>query len=1279
MERQRVVHYARSRTAKVIRPGYTNYPAPTQAATLSELSQAPLASIDSDFVIVTKRRDETNMAPNLWSQINKNMPQTNFILQNVGENSQIFDTDDNFSEQSDYSSPRTYVKLRATQNYNLNNTCQKSQFYSPQCLPRAQFAKSNHKILNIVSNCNRHLSAQIYDAHSTHNSKATYQSNNSWAEQLITRGDHHSLPGRFSNKTNGYPHGSTKHTVETATIKENFLADSKIKPRVHSQDSSKATITSDHSSLNSQASLSSPLELGHSVAGTSSRIDSCSDRNFTDLGVTLSVASTGLHNADGTRTHDFPRAGFSHGNESHDRTESFEIAKLSQGSAAETTAVDCCKAGDDMLPEVSGISPSEYTSDIRLASERIAQMYSKHGPQARLSPRYCSVYVSGSPCSSDHSSNLKVKTDQEEPFILSDSLRDTRHVNTVNQSSPGHDIADVEQRNTHPTTCHNNVVRPSSAPCWKRSSLRQSTHKYMSISELTVSMEDLHMNSSQIHTSTNNSFSNSGLEIPNRLHSVNVTHSISSDYQQTRKFCEDTGNCDSSTEDSSSTNLFHVNNSQPPNGDVEFTRMKRMSYKLATSDSAYEFLNENQRYECTHSSNNKRTHINRSNSLSNDAGVRYVKIEHRADNTSGIEPGRQRETEVADKGLQQASIFETFDHEERLRSLKRRSFKLATSSLSDLTFLDDSVDSAFSVERNVSTTAELTPSGISAESGDSRVFSKPEVRHQPARDDSFSSGRLNSSFGSFYSCQSRDLPFSMDASSRKPQLNYVLNHKHSSTKSERPISRDAAGSESSYSGDSSAYYTASDTSYRIPDEDSGAAPYVNLLQPPFRMTMPAQRQKSSINRYQKMAQSKASLNSVSFKANTLPQNVKPPKYHSQPGVFRCYGCGVNDKFSSQTQHRGRKPSARLQSSRSRIWVNPDYVQGRQLDHRKRSRSAPASRRAPTRQPEASMRNAIPVKAQMYIDPDQSVSDMSCSISVSSPGPSATTFIDPSWQTLPRIPPSLGRPRRKLYAGFDSQPLPMDSFLSDSSSVYSTQSCSSWGTSRSATVESCSRTPDLLSKARSTSSIASSLITPTRPVTQDDVFDFFTYTDKRSSVYENKHNLYLSRENSYPEDCYKEAFYDMTYSKESLESFLSDGTTVNVEHDLSPEYSLDSEKTMLNAFSGSVDLQNNNRVAMGDVKQCKQKSQLDFVHNRSKTEMKSSASLENKKNQLKSLKCSLPDVAGKPKFLSKRKYFSTKDIFDLVMASDKNYKDTKGRSRSLERQAQKVCESILCLT
>lgn len=1217
-----MVHYARSRTAKVIRPGYTNCQAPTQASTLSELSQAPLASIDSDFVIVTKRRDETNMAPNLWSQINKNMPQTNFILQNMGENSKIFDTDENFGEQSDYSPPRTYVKLRATQNYNLNNACQKSQFYSPQCLPRAQFAKNNHKILNVVSNCNRHLSSQIYDAHSTHHTKATYLSNNGWAEQLVTGRDHHSLPGRFSNKRNGCPHSSTKHTVETTTVKENFLADSTIKPRVHSPDSSKATIISDRSSLNSQPSLSSPLDLGHRGAENSSRIDSCSDRNFTNLGATLTVASTGLPNADRTRTNDFPRAGFSHVNESHHRTESFEMPKLSKSSSgpADTMLdVDCCKAGEGVIPEVSGISPSEYTSDIRLASERIAQMYSKHVPQARLSPRYCSVYVSGSPCSSARISNLNVKTDQNEPSIQSDSVRDTRRMNTVSHSSPDHDISDVEQINKHPTTRLDNVVLPSSTPCWKRSSLRQATHSYMSISELTVSMEDVHMNSPEIHTSTNTAFSNSGLERRNRTHSVNVTHNNCSDYEQTVDFCDDSVHerlCDSSTEDSSSTNL-DVNSTQLANGDVELNRIKRMSYKLATSDSAYELLNENQSYECTHSGNKKRTHINRSNSLSNGAGVRYVKVEHLADNTSGSVPVRQRETEVVDKDL---SIFGTYDHDERLRSLKRRSFKLATCSLSDLTFLDASVDSAFSIERNVSTAAELAPRGISAEPGDSSLFSKPEIRHQPVRDDSFSSGRLNSSFGSFYSCQSRDLQFSMDASSQNPQLNYGLNHKHASTKSERPISRDPAGSESSYSGDSSAYYTASDTSYRIPDGDSGTAPYVNLLQPPFRMTMPAQRQKSSINRYQKIAQSKASLNSVSFKENSLPQNAKPPKYHSQPGVFRCYGCGVSDKFSTQAQYRGRKPSSRLQSSRSRIWVNPDYAQGRQLDHRKRSRSAPASRRAPIRQPEVPMRNAIPVKVQMYIDPDQSASDISCSISASSPGPSATAFIDPSWQTLPRIPPSLGRPRRKLYAGFDSQPLPMDSFLSDSSSVYSTQSCSSWGTSRSATVESCSRTPDLLSKARSTSSIASSLITPTRPVTQDDVFDFFTYTDKRSSVYENKHNLYLSRENSCPEDCYKEAFYDMTYSKESLESFLSDGTTVNAEHDLSPEYSLDSEKTMLNSFSGSVDLQNNNRVVMGDAKQGKQKSQLDFVHNRSKTEMKSSASLENKKNQLKTLKC-----------------------------------------------------------
>ena len=39
-------------------------------------------------------------------------------------------------------------------------------------------------------------------------------------------------------------------------------------------------------------------------------------------------------------------------------------------------------------------------------------------------------------------------------------------------------------------------------------------------------------------------------------------------------------------------------------------------------------------------------------------------------------------------------------------------------------------------------------------------------------------------------------------------------------------------------------------------------------------------------------------------------------------------------------------------------------------------------------------------------------------------------------------------RRKEYAGFDSQPLPIDSFLSDSSSVYTGASCSSRAPSRS---------------------------------------------------------------------------------------------------------------------------------------------------------------------------------------------------------------------------------------
>lgn len=279
-------------------------------------------------------------------------------------------------------------------------------------------------------------------------------------------------------------------------------------------------------------------------------------------------------------------------------------------------------------------------------------------------------------------------------------------------------------------------------------------------------------------------------------------------------------------------------------------------------------------------------------------------------------------------------------------------------------------------------------------------------------------------------------------------------------------------------------------------------------------------------------------NTLTREDNSISQNKKGAK-HSTPinNVLQCYGCGLNERHSAQTQphSNANNPRTTLKVGRNRD-INSTTQRRYPEDLRKTAKIPPE--RSHFLHP-ASLPGNLPLRirrcpagADFVLRDQSSTSGIPSTPSFSS----ISSFSDDmAWGITPRFPPSLGRPRRKLYAGFDSQPLPMDSFISDSSSVFSIQSCGSWGASRSVEVESSSKLLEVTPSMRSVSSIAYG---SSRSLTDKDDPAFLA-----DSKHINFYNLYPHFTNSAIEDCLKDTFHGKNFSRESLESFLSDATTI----------------------------------------------------------------------------------------------------------------------------------------
>ncbi|XP_059156984.1 mucin-2-like [Physella acuta] len=442
--------------------------------------------------------------------------------------------------------------------------------------------------------------------------------------------------------------------------------------------------------------------------------------------------------------------------------------------------------------------------------------------------------------------------------------------------------------------------------------------------------------------------------------------------------------------------------------------------------------------------------------------------------------------------------------------VKRRSYILATCSISDLTCdPEDDVDGSPTWSQK---------SGV-------RSCSLP-------RRTSLTSNQLNSSFGSFYSCRS------LDFVKRKESPQQDVNDSNSSAYFSLSLngnSRGAASSRGQDSENTSMYYTASDTSF---SEASTSSHTKDPTSSPRRfwrkpLYLPPASNAPQISDHGVK---------VSHAKHLIPaQKIKAPKPLKRlNNVFHCYGCGFDPGHLSVT---ARRKSSEFNTDRRHSSTNMHAAQKPGLEPRSRCYTAPSSagqdfrQSLPhSRQQGQDFRHPMAHSRQLRLELPTRESSLSSSISVS---PSSDS--DSDWQDTPRSPPALGRPKRKVYAGFDSQPLPMDSFMSDSSSIYT--DCGSWSSrSRSAEVSRNSLAVSENLSTRAVSDTASGMITP-RQMSQDSLIDYFRFSDKKSVLRENNHNVFVSMDKSEVKD----TFENKRFSSESLDSNLSTVTTTGLLH------------------------------------------------------------------------------------------------------------------------------------
>ncbi|BFZ00064.1 hypothetical protein BsWGS_03102 [Bradybaena similaris] len=411
-------------------------------------------------------------------------------------------------------------------------------------------------------------------------------------------------------------------------------------------------------------------------------------------------------------------------------------------------------------------------------------------------------------------------------------------------------------------------------------------------------------------------------------------------------------------------------------------------------------------------------------------------------------------------------------------------------------------------------------------------------------------------------------------------------------------------------------------------------------------------------------------NTLSREENSISQNTKGPK-HSTPinNVLQCYGCGLNERHSAQTQ-----PYINANNSRTILKVgrNRDInstSQRRHPEDLRKTANIPSERSHflhPTSLPgNLPLRiRKCPAGTDFLLKDQSSTSGIPSTPSFSS----ISSFADDmAWGITPRFPPSLGRPRRKLYAGFDSQPLPMDSFISDSSSVFSIQSCGSWGASRSVEVESSCKLLEVTPSMRSVSSIAYG---SSRSLTDKDDPAFLA-DSKRLNFY----NLYPHFNNPAIEDCLKDTFHGKNFSRESLESFLSDATTIGDNVDQTSDF-----VKLSTDYSSNNGVQHKNAIVAESKHRSQEQCRLDRLDNSCGSVLEnvggrfSGGNLNDNTHPQDVWRASSRVTTAKSRPIPKGKYLFSKDILDLILTPEKTSKKENG---TLERQAQKVCEVILC--
>ena len=475
-----------------------------------------------------------------------------------------------------------------------------------------------------------------------------------------------------------------------------------------------------------------------------------------------------------------------------------------------------------------------------------------------------------------------------------------------------------------------------------------------------------------------------------------------------------------------------------------------------------------------------------------------------------------------------------YGQQEHQNKIKRRSFVLATSSISDLSYFLDDIDTPVPPLKDK---IGNFPSFVTI----NEAFHTPESqRRQPDSLTSTGSGQLNSSFGSFYSCQSQSTsssklspPTGTKTSTDKRGSFY--DNCQDSPKQTNPRQGGKDGYESEESSIESEYKTASSSSFGIKKDlnatDRDEQIRAKLLSRHWVRTTPYRHSRfnpdqvqSNYNRFRAQQSSpgrhnihartnrfnsqspfkenlreivldenrKSKDNQKSKKSPSPTESRKIPKKRVTSPIAWC--------TSSRTTEskRGKSPS----TDRKRSNSSP-FPSGRLSPSK--SRDLPGSTTSPAiyqNENEASVHNrTYRCQAEAQYSTDFRNAQRLSGIADSIDGDPGDAESDDRWMSQPRAPPSLGRPRRKEYAGFDSQPLPMDSFVSDSSSVYTdnTSTCSSRAPSRSAEVESYSRRSSIASStrefaacSRAFSSGASGVLTPRRQMSDDTICNDLSY-------------------------------------------------------------------------------------------------------------------------------------------------------------------------------------------